>query len=225
MKLVILSDQQYPDTNKIGLNIKKIMDKKYPNIGYISSSPDSGKKYFSERKKYYSKLNIQLTEYIDLEDGFNDSTMNKIFNLDAIHLSGGDTSRFLYWIKKRKLGKRLIQYAKTGGTLIGVSAGAIIMTPDTSIISLYNNTDTINSNTKGLKILPFHYIPHVDTEKKIDNKILIKSKKEKITVIASGDKDGIIYNRTGFQIFGSPILIIDGVIKDIREIDKIKIKP
>ena len=45
---------------------------------------------------------------------------------DAIHLTGGNTFQFSYWLRERGLDAELKRYAKAGGVLIGVSAGAIL---------------------------------------------------------------------------------------------------
>jgi len=53
---------------------------------------------------------------------------------------------------------RLIEYARSGGTLIGVSAGAIIMSPNIESSALCGDTNLIGlSEMSGLSLFPFPF--------------------------------------------------------------------
>jgi dipeptidase E len=102
-------------------------------------------------------------EFFGLETEFEPSRNAGLFACDAIHLTGGNTFQFLYWLRQRGLVSDLQRYVAKGGILIGVSAGAILMTPDISSSSLcgdepYPGLDDFT----GLSLVDFAVYPHYD---------------------------------------------------------------
>ena len=114
-----------------------LIGKKKPRIGYISSETDKKRKYFREVKNYYQKYGFSQFLYFDLDEEYDPKIKEKLLSCDAIHLSGGNTYHFLYHIKRRKFTSFLRNYAKNKGVLIGISAGAIIMTPTITTTTLF----------------------------------------------------------------------------------------
>ena len=220
MKLVLFSDYKYVNTQEVGTRLIELIGKNQPTVGYISSSPDSTKKFYHETKEYYSKFNTILSPYVDLEDGFNSDNIELIFQADAIHLSGGNTYRFLYWIVERNLCKRLIEYANSGGVLIGVSAGSIIMTPNISECVLCGDENYIGlRNTKGLGLVNFRYVPHAIKENILSKDIITKSKQDNSAILVSSDYDWIVIDGVKSEIYGEPKLILNGEIVDIASLN------
>ena len=130
MKLILFSDRIYAP--EIKTQLIDLIGKTQPTIGYISSCPDPSRQYYEQIKQYYALMEAKVTPYVDLESGFERDRIDRVFQADAIHLSGGNTYQFYYWIIERGLKQRLLDYANSGKVIIGVSAGAIIMTPDIS---------------------------------------------------------------------------------------------
>jgi dipeptidase E len=44
-----------------------------------------------------------INTYIDFESGFNEALMNDVLNKPIVHLSGGNTYRFLHSLRSRGL--------------------------------------------------------------------------------------------------------------------------
>lgn len=219
MKLALFSDQRYDETKKITTRLLEIVGKSEPSIGYISSSPDPTQSFYQESKAYYAKFGVKLTPYVDMEEGYNAKIVEQVLESDAIHLSGGNTFRFLHWIDKRGMDKRLVNYAKTGGVLIGVSAGAILMTPDIAASEICGDVNSIGlTNTKGLALIDFQYAPHANTDNQIYEKALAKSRKEQCVIVVAADADGIIVNEEKLELFGNPVVVSNGQItNDIKK--------
>ncbi|AQS35772.1 peptidase E [Shewanella psychrophila] len=170
MKLALVSD---PNTEKGLAGIKYVLDamgSSSKRIGYIASQPDSARDYYLPTQQMYSKLGDRLDCYLELEEGFNEASLKQLLDCDAIHLSGGDTYRFLKWLKYRDLLPVLHQYVTHGGALIGISAGAMIMTPsiDTAILCGDKNLVGLR-DLSGLSLVPFHFVPHVSLVEKTSN--------------------------------------------------------
>jgi peptidase E len=78
-----------------------------------------------------------------------------------INLSGGNTFRFLKSIKERGAESRLVEYARNGGILIGVSAGAMILTPSIESAFICGDVNTVGlSDLEGLELVSFFFDPH-----------------------------------------------------------------
>ena len=219
MKLVLFSDYKYVNTQDFGNRLIELIGKHQPRVGYISSSPDSTQKFYSETKDYYSKSNLILSPYIDLEDGFDSDIIELIFQADAIHLSGGNTFRFLYWIVKRGLDKQLVEYVNSGGVLIGVSAGSIVMTPDISESALCGDENYIGlKDTKGLDLINFHYVPHASGNV-VNKDVITKSKQDCSAILVCKDSDWVVNDGVKFEVHGVPKLILYGEIIDNLRLD------
>jgi len=220
MKLILFSDYKYVNLEEIGTRLVELIKKKQPTVGYISSCPDSTRNFYNQTKEYYSKFNVILSPYTDLEDAFNSDDIERIFHADAIHLSGGNTYRFLYWIVERGLYKRLIEYVNSGGVLIGVSAGSIIMTPDISECVLCGDENYIGlQNTKGLGLVNFHYVPHAIKGDMVNNNVITKSKQDNSAIVVCSDYDWIVIDGAKYEIYGEPKLILNGEIVDTASLN------
>ncbi|MPY24762.1 Type 1 glutamine amidotransferase-like domain-containing protein [Shewanella sp. YLB-07] len=170
MKLALVSD---PNTENGLAGIKYVLDAQgssSKHIGYIASQPDPARDYYIPTQHMYSKLGDRLDCYLELESGFNEVSLKQLLACDAIHLSGGDTYRFLKWLKFRELLPVLHQYVTDGGALIGVSAGAMIMTPSIDTAILCGDINHMGSqDLSGLSLVPFHFVPHVLLAEKTSN--------------------------------------------------------
>ena len=167
MKLALVSD---PNTENGLAGIKYVLDalgSSSKRIGYIASQPDPARDYYLATQQMYGKLGDKLDCYLELEEGFNEACLKQLLACDAIHLPGGDTYRFLKWLKFRELLPVLHQYVAHGGALIGISAGAMIMTPSIDTAILCGDVNQVElQDLSGLSLVPFHYVPHVSLAEK-----------------------------------------------------------
>ena len=212
MKLIFFSDLGCIAAAEFRTQLIKLTGKQKPIVAYVSSAWDGERKYYQQNQEYYSKSNILLGSYFDLETEFNIESAEKTFQADAIHLSGGNTYRFLYWIKQRGFQKRLIDYVNSGGAIIGVSAGSIIMTPNISTSRLCGDTNDIGlKNEGGLNLVDFHYLPHVDSRSLLTN-AMIKSQQDRSAIVVAADSDYLVINGAKLEVYGKPRLIVNGKI-------------
>ena len=126
-KLVLYSDQEIPENARIDRRMLALIDKPHPLVGYIPSSADPDRKWFKIKQAYYAAIGVTLTNYFELDDHFEPDALASLIQCDAIHLSGGNTYHFLYWLRRRGMLEVLRNYVKNGGVLIGNSAGSILM--------------------------------------------------------------------------------------------------
>jgi len=136
-----------------------------PRVAYIASEPDPERCYYRATQEIYHRLGANLCHFVELESGFDAAVAEAMFGFDAIHLSGGDTFRFLKWLRKRDLITSLQTYLRDGGALIGVSAGAMILTPSIESAWLCGDSNDVGlQNLSALSLVPFQFVPHVDSD-------------------------------------------------------------
>lgn len=88
----------------------------------------------------------------------------KIKNSNAIILTGGNTFKFLHHLKESGLDKAVIEFAKSGKTIVGFSAGAIILSPTIEIAELPTPDDNLVGITDltGLGLIDFDVYTHYE---------------------------------------------------------------
>jgi dipeptidase E len=212
-KLVFYSDQILPQGEKIDQELLSMVGKPNPTFGFIPSACDGEYEYFHDRQAYYHRYGINLGVYFELDNRYYPEILPSLLACDAIHLSGGNTFHFLYWLQKRDLLPALRDYVEKGGILIGVSAGAILMTPDISSASLCGDapTDPVMDLT-GLRLVDFSFVPHAD---KINGGFQVLrnfSIEHHLPVFACRDGDGIVIRDDSLIRLGQVIQIENGDI-------------
>ncbi len=162
LRLFLYSDQLEPDTDAITDRIFSKLPRKGARIGYLPASPDPEREWFQDRQHFYARFGAKL-EFFGVESEFDPTRNSELIRCDAIHLTGGNTFQFLYWLRERSMIQMLRQYAQSGGTLIGVSAGAIMMTSDTSTSYLcWDSPYRDLEGYEGLNLVPFAFLPHFE---------------------------------------------------------------
>jgi dipeptidase E len=177
------------------------------SAAFIASQPDADRYYFSQAQELYKSFGVELDTYLDFESGFNKAVLDVVLNKPIVHLSGGNTYRFLHAIKSRGLSDILVKYAHAGGVFIGVSAGAMLLTPTIESAALCGDMNFVGlEDLTSLGLVSFMFYPHaVKQQTEIDKaKELVNSKK--IEMYLCNDDESVVIVNNQVQVFGSPIL-------------------
>lgn len=167
MKLALVSDAGSYNGMATIRCVLNALSSDMTRVAYIASQPDPDRTYYRATQAIYRELGAVMDHYVELEAEFDERGVSYLFSFDAIHLSGGDTFRFLKWLKKRNLLIPLQTYLRDGGAVIGVSAGAMIMTPSIESARLCGDTNEVNlEDLSAMSLVPFQFVPHVDCDTK-----------------------------------------------------------
>lgn len=203
-KLALYSDQQINLSPKMDERLLALIDKPNPTIGYIPSSTDPERTWHKKQQAYYKSLSADLAIYFELETEYQPDKTKDLFACDAIHLSGGSTYNFLYWLRKRGFISLLHDYVANGGLLIGVSAGAILMTPEISTTHLCGEQPSHNLNDlSALNFVDFAFLPHINQIESPEAKLIEYSVTQKRKIFGCNDGDGIIVDGDNIQCIGN----------------------
>jgi dipeptidase E len=218
LQLALYSDQVIPQNRQVDEALLCLFDKSNPKIGYIPANADPSRQYFQERQKYYRDYNIHLEPYFELDLRYRPELLPELLACDAIHLSGGNTFYFLKWLRQRGMDMTLSNYAREGGVLIGVSAGAILMTPEISTAELCGDREISGLAERiGLELVPFHFLPHLNTFPDPVNIMNQISRQTKTPVLGCPDGGGLIVSQGKVQRFGEVLCSIQGEIAPVPE--------
>ncbi|WP_339308970.1 Type 1 glutamine amidotransferase-like domain-containing protein [Paenibacillus sp. FSL k6-2145] len=208
--LVLLSDLVIESNDKLDQRIRSLFNSEQPSIGYIPSCSDPERKYFEHTRRYYNQVGIDNIQYYDLDLEYEESTFGSIFECDAIHLSGGNTFYFLSLLQKRNVLGLLRSYVKSGGILIGVSAGSILTTPTIEIAGYGEDADENNVDLKDMKALglvDFEFAPHWDGSENTLNSLREYTRVNCTAVYACQDGGGLVIDGAGVELYGNVRLI------------------
>ncbi|MCL1139766.1 Type 1 glutamine amidotransferase-like domain-containing protein [Shewanella pneumatophori] len=174
------------------------------NIGYIASEPDPQRQYYLQTQAMYQAHNAELNVYLELESGFCENSLKSLLNCDVIHLSGGDTFRFLKALKQQSLLPVLRQYSVNGGAIVGVSADAMIITPSIASAPLCgDNNDCQLEDLTALNLVDFMFVPHA-TDKQLKEARLPQQAKFEHTICFCPDDAALVSLSGQLQVVGQP---------------------
>jgi dipeptidase E len=187
----------------IGPAISELFSKKsVKEIAYIPAQSDKTRIYFDMAKEYYRDVGIEASQYFDIDEEYDSRKQAALFQMPAIHLSGGSTYHFLENIQRRGLLLLLREYVLKGGVLIGVSAGAIIMTPRIDSSRLCGDPIIRGLDTNALSLCKFEFVPHFNGSAEEKRKIEEYSRTVNTEVYACSEGSGIIIGTLGQENFG-----------------------
>ena len=210
-KLAFYSDQQIERSSAMDERLLNLIGKQHPVIGYIPSSADPKRAWFEQQQAYYKSLNANLSVYFELETEYDPEKIEDLLACDAIHLSGGSTYNFLYWLRARRFIPLLRDYVANGGVLIGVSAGAILMTPKISTTHICGEEPSRDLNDlSALNFVDFAFLPHINQIESPEAKLIEYSVTQKRKIFGCNDGDGIIVDGDNIQCIGNLICAENG---------------
>ncbi len=184
-----------------------------PRIAYIPSGGNSTDLFYNAQKEYYSQYQIDLSPCFYLGDRYQTELLDSLLSADAIHLSGGNTFHFLHWLRKRNLIRPLKQYVEDAGVLIGVSAGAILMTPDIQTSLLCGDSLPFEKfNTQSLGLVDFAFVPHLGSHANLEDIKVYSRQNSQISVVACPDNGGIVVVDDEIRLVGEVKIYKNGLL-------------
>jgi dipeptidase E len=206
LRLVFYSGGQVDSNKRIHLALSKLTGKKARSITYIPFTHENGLHYFNRFKKRYQKFGFKKFRYLAVDSDFLQKEVREALKSDVIYLAGGNTFYFLKHLRESGFLKKLVQYAKRGGVLAGLSAGAIILTEHIKLAGYPLHEGDENEvrlkNLKSMGLVDFEFLPHYTNSNKTNMAMLKYSRRSKNLIIACPDGSGIIYAGATMQLLG-----------------------
>lgn len=205
----------FPDEN-IDLDniLLSLTDKKNLQITFIPSSSYMANEEFIDFIKQYEKFGIQRILKFEVDQPFSQTLKEEVLKSDIIHLGGGNTFYFLKHLRSSGLLGDLKKWALTGGTLSGLSAGAIILTNNINMAAIPNfdcdDNDEEIKNLKSMNLVKFEFFPHYKNSKRYDLQLADYSKKISVPLYACPDGSGIAVCNKEVRFIGKTYCFYQG---------------
>ena len=191
MKIVLYSDFCPGISDAVDLKVLDILAKTSCRIGYIPSDSDPSRKYFRRTESQFRKLGLIDVFYFDLGQEYDSRNISKLMSCDAVYLSGGDPQRFLELIESRKFSSHLKKYLASGKLIIGVSAGAMVLSSTLGLASEADDFLAAKRRIGGLKFFGFEFYPHFNTKPSQVTSLQKYAKFHGVEVYACDDSAGL----------------------------------
>lgn len=183
-------------------------------IGYVPSGPDPERVFVRDRETYYARYGWEVAVVYDLDVEHNAGHRDRLLACDAIHLSGGDTLAFLSRLKRAGMLDVLHDWAQAGGLLIGVSAGAMLMTPSVAAEHLFQGKRPDSTPEQdAMSLVPFEFFPHAQDARLFDE-LLAYSRNSPRPIAACADGEGIVVTGSGLECIGKVRWLVGGAVRD-----------
>ena len=160
-------------------------------IAYVSATqtPQSTPFFETTQQEYRALDPSFCTEYFDLT--FPAAHLARMLDFGVVHLSGGNTFEFMAQVVNREFGDLLLHHLDRGGLLVGVSAGAILLTPRLETAHIAGDAHQDAKDMSGLGIVPFEFYPHYTGTQREDSQLNRYAKKLGAAVFACPDTEGL----------------------------------
>jgi dipeptidase E len=206
MKLIFYSGGHDFENLSIDQNLLELSKNESPQITYIPSCSYLCDQDFKEFVNQYEQFDIHNIINFPIDVPYTEILKAEVLKSDIIHLSGGNTYYFLKYLRKSGMLNELKKFAKNGGILTGLSAGAIIMTKNIETAGFpsfdKDENDENLKNLKGMGLVNFEFFPHYRNSKRYDREIINYSKAHDSPIYACPDGSGIIVNNNQLTFIG-----------------------
>lgn len=184
------------------------------SLTYIPSTHENGEKFYLRARQRYRKFGFTKFRYLPVDAVFSKKEMRQALQSDVIYLAGGNTFYFLKHLKASGFAKELVRFVNRGGILAGLSAGALIMTPDIFLAGYPPHEGDLNEvrlkDLRGLNLVEFEFLPHYTTTGKTTRLMLQYSKRSDHGILACPDGSGVAVCGTDVTFFGPVYLFLNG---------------
>jgi dipeptidase E len=140
---------------------------------------------------------------------------------DIVYLAGGNTFYFLAHLRSSGLLDELAKFARRGGVIAGLSAGALILTPHIGLAGYpdfdrdANDVGLARSRRQGLGLVDFEFFPHYRRSKRYREALCAYSSDGRGPVYACSDGSGIVVEGDRFTAHGDVWQFDDGHVSKI----------
>lgn len=215
MKLVLYGGGDPEDNEELNRHALTLVGKKEATMSFIPSCYFDGELDFALWVRSFQKMGLQKFLYFPIDIPQDEVLKKEVFSSDLIHLGGGNTYYFIKYLRKHKLMGELKQFVKRGGVLTGLSAGAIMMTPNIMTAS-YPTFDCDENeervkNLKSLGLVRFEFFPHYRNSSRYEKELKRQSRLTELPIIAAPDGHGVVINDDELTFSGKCFVFHKGI--------------
>jgi dipeptidase E len=183
-------------------------------LTYIPYMAEGSETYFARAMRRYSAAGIERYFILAPDTRPTGAELEVLLTSDVIYLAGGNTYEFLALLRRSGLINPLRRFAREGGELAGLSAGAILMTPTIGLAGVPRfdadeNTPHLR-DLSALGLLSFEFSPHEADSATRRKQLLDYSRTNAAPILAVRDGGGVVIEQGDIKILGSARIYRNG---------------
>lgn len=211
-RLVLYSDQIAGLSDALDDALLAFLEGTPHRIAFFPAATDRNARYFRKACDHYARLGVPAPLLCDVDAAFDAGVLERALSCDAIHLGGGDTAPFLAALKRNGVFSKLKTFAQRGGILVGVSAGAQILTPNIGLCPWLDAppADRRKTGVKGeaaLGLVPFDFSPHDEGDAEVHARLRAFAAASKRPLVACHDAEGVVAEGNTLRLVGEPFVL------------------
>jgi dipeptidase E len=194
MRLFLFSDHIIPENGPLDRMLLSVANTASPSVVWIPSGsrPEKSETYFLERKAYYQAIGVRSVSMFNVCGGLTKSRVDELMKCDILHLSGGDPYVFLGNLRKTGMLEVIRERARTGGIIVGDSAGAMLMAADIEITKFDGRPVPAElENLSALRLVDFEFHAHYGRFGASEQALRAYTLRKRSTVYAVPDGSGL----------------------------------
>jgi dipeptidase E len=140
---------------------------------------------------------------------------------DVVYLAGGNTFEFLRNLRRARLLAPLRRFASRGGVLAGLSAGALLLTPDIGLAAWpdfdrdENDVALASRHWGALGVVDFEFFPHYRDSARYRAALARHSRRTRRAVYACRDGSGVVISGQQQSLYGEVWLFDRGRVRKL----------
>ena len=203
--------------------------KKQIRMTYVAFTADGAVRFYRRFERRYQAFGGTHFHCICVDDAelahpgaARNRATKVLLSSDVVYLSGGNTFHYLMHLRRSGLFPVLRQFADRGGVLAGLSAGALLTTPNISLASYpafdrdENEVGLPESRWGALDLVDFEFFPHYRTSRRYREALQSYSKRSRFPLYACSDGSGIVVEGDRFTAHGDVWLFDRGQARKIQ---------
>ncbi len=178
-------------------------------LTYIPYMADGASPFFERAVRRYRSVGIEQFYVLEPDHRPSRAELATLLSSDVIYLAGGNTYTFLHHLRQSGLIKPLQSFARRGGVLAGLSAGALLMTPSIGLAGVPRyDADDNEPGLKGVRelaalgLVEFEFSPHDTHDSRRKRELLAYSAQIKRPVFSVEDGGGIVVESDRLGLYG-----------------------
>jgi dipeptidase E len=206
--LFLYSDQVIEGNRVIDQQLFLSFESGSPFIAYIPSNGDPDRLHYHHQLNYYQQYGLEKLLLMDITEELDERLLNEAGQCDAIHLSGGNPILFRESLLRSRVGSFLVDYYNRGGTLVGVSGGAVQFGISTALFKLFQHglSHALENDMElgTLNLAAFDFLPHYNRwSDSFKKSVEVYTKLTNRLVYAADDGSGIVVKGEELAFIGN----------------------
>jgi peptidase E len=164
MNLILASDFPATPTSEIVERLRAVGQR--PRIAWIPGQSEIGESAFADTRAQFNAMGFDELEVVDIDEERDDVQIAYLHEFEIIYLSGPDAVRFRYNAIRSGLAGRLRQSAARGRLIVGSGHGALLLTPNVSLVRLHQESVdevlTARGRFDALGLVDYELLPHYE---------------------------------------------------------------